>query len=40
MGVILSSFVLIVSLFVGEGVKAVTKSIIPRPDIGRLQIMR
>ena len=39
-GVILSSFVLVVSLFVGEGVRAVTKALIPRPSVGRMMIMR
>ena len=39
-GVILSSVVLIVSLFVGEGVKALSKALIPRPAIGRMQIMK
>ncbi len=38
-GVILSSFVLVVSLFVGEGVKAVTKALIPKPSVGRMMIM-
>lgn len=39
-GVILSSFVLIVSLFVGEGVAALSKALIPRPEVGRMHIMR
>ena len=40
MGVILSSFVLIVSLFVGEGVSSISKARIPRPNVGRMQMMR
>lgn len=39
-GVILSSFVLIVSLFVGEGVSSISKALIPRPNVGRMRIMR
>jgi uncharacterized membrane protein YjfL (UPF0719 family) len=39
-GVILASFVLIVSLFVGEGVAALSKALIPRPSVGRMQIMQ
>jgi len=39
MGVILSSVVLIVSLFVGEGVGALSKALIPQPSVGRLQMM-
>jgi len=39
-GVILSSFVLIVSLFVGEGVSALSKALIPQPDVGRMEIMQ
>ncbi|MDE2290584.1 MAG: hypothetical protein KGL53_00770, partial [Elusimicrobia bacterium] len=40
MGVILSSFVLVVSLFVGEGVSALSKALIPRPNVGRMHIMQ
>ncbi|MFH2202089.1 MAG: DUF350 domain-containing protein [Elusimicrobiota bacterium] len=39
-GVILASFVLIVSLFVGEGVAALSKALIPQPSVGRMHIMR
>ena len=39
-GVVLSGVVLIVSLFVGEGVKALSKALIPKPNVGRMQIMR
>lgn len=38
-GIILSSFVLIVSLFVGEGVAALSKALIPQASVGRMQIM-
>jgi hypothetical protein len=37
-GVILSSFVLVISLFVG-GVKSLTKSLVPRPNVGHMMIM-
>ncbi|MFA5138551.1 MAG: hypothetical protein WC728_04895 [Elusimicrobiota bacterium] len=40
MGVVLSGVVIIVSLFVGEGVKALSKALIPKPNVGRMQIMR
>ena len=40
MGILLSSVVLISALFVGEGVSALSKSLIPQPTIGRVQIMR
>jgi hypothetical protein len=40
MGVVLSGVVIIVSLFVGEGVKALSKALIPKPSVGRMQIMR
>ena len=39
-GIILSSYVLIISMFVGEGVRAVSKALVPKPDIGRMQLMR
>ena len=39
-GVLLSSVVIIVSLFVGEGVKSLSKALIPKPAIGRMQVMR
>jgi uncharacterized membrane protein YjfL (UPF0719 family) len=39
-GLILSSVVLIVSLFVGEGVQALSKALLPKPAAGRMQIMR
>ena len=39
-GVILSSFVLIVSLFVGQGISSLTKALLPRPNVGHMRIMR
>jgi len=39
-GVILSSVVLIVSLFVGKGISSLSKALLPRPDIGAMHIMR
>ena len=40
MGLILSSVVLVSAMFVGEGVSALSKSLIPQPTIGHVQIMR
>jgi len=39
-GILLSSVVLIVSMFVGEGVKSISKALIPAPTTGQIQIMR
>lgn len=39
-GVLLSAVVLIVSMFVGGGVQALSKALIPVPTTGRIQIMR
>lgn len=39
-GLLLSSVVLITVLFVGEGVSAVTKALVPQPKIGTIQIMK
>jgi len=39
-GVILSSVVLIVSLFVGKGISSLSKALLPRPNIGAMRIMR
>lgn len=38
-GVILATFVLIVSMFVGEGVSALSKALVPQPAVGRMQMM-
>jgi uncharacterized membrane protein YjfL (UPF0719 family) len=40
MGVVLASVVLVSAMYVGEGVSALSKSLIPQPSIGRVQIMR
>jgi uncharacterized membrane protein YjfL (UPF0719 family) len=39
-GIILSSVVLVAALYVGEGVSAVTKAMVPQPSIGRIEILR
>jgi uncharacterized membrane protein YjfL (UPF0719 family) len=38
-GILLSAVVLIAALYVGEGVSALTKALVPQPKIGTLQIM-
>lgn len=37
-GLVLSSVVIVVSLYVGEGVSALSKALVPQPSIGRIQI--
>lgn len=39
-GIILASVVIVVSLFIGEGVSSLSKSLIPQPSIGRVKVMR
>lgn len=39
-GVLLSSVVLIASMYVGEGVSALSKALVPQPSAGRIQIMK
>lgn len=39
-GILLSSVVLVSAMFVGEGVSALSKALVPQPSIGRIQIMR
>lgn len=39
-GIILSAVVFITSLYVGAGVSALTKSLVPQPRIGKIQIMK
>ncbi|HBL18995.1 MAG: hypothetical protein A2X36_07405 [Elusimicrobia bacterium GWA2_69_24] len=39
-GIILSCVVLIVSLFVGGGVKSLSEALLPKPEIGMMRIMR
>ena len=38
-GILLSAVVFIASLYVGEGVSALTKALVPQPRIGTIQIM-
>ena len=39
-GILLSAAVFIATLYVGEGVSAVTKALVPQPDVGTIRIMR
>lgn len=39
-GVVLASVVIVVSIFIGEGVSSLSKSLIPQPSIGRVKVMR
>ena len=39
-GIVLASVVLIASLYVGEGVSAISKALVPQPSIGQIEIMR
>ncbi len=39
-GILLASVVLIAALYVGEGVSAVSKALVPQPSIGRIQILK
>jgi len=39
-GILLAAAVFIATLYVGEGVSAVTKALVPQPDVGTIQIMR
>jgi len=38
-GLLISSVVLITAIYVGEGISAVTKALVPQPSIGTIQIM-
>lgn len=38
-GIMLAAVVFIVTLYVGDGVSALTKSLVPQPRIGKIQIM-
>lgn len=38
-GILLSAVVFIATLYVGEGVSALTKALVPQPQIGKIQIM-
>ena len=39
-GIVLSAAVFIATLYVGEGVSAVTKALVPQPDVGTIRIMK
>lgn len=39
-GIVLASVVLIASLYVDEGVSAISKALVPQPSIGQIEIMR
>lgn len=39
-GLLLSSIVLITTLYVGDGISSVTKALVPQPKIGTIQIMK
>ena len=39
-GLVLSSVVLVAALYVGEGVSAISKALVPQPSIGRIEIMK
>ncbi len=39
-GLVLSSVVLIASLYVSEGVSAISKALVPQPSIGQIEIMK
>ncbi len=38
-GIVLASVVLIAALYVGEGVSAISKALVPQPSIGQIEIM-
>ena len=38
-GILLSAVVFIATMYVGDGVSAVTKALVPQPDIGTIRIM-
>lgn len=39
-GIVLASVVLIAALYVGEGVSAISKALVPQPSIGQIEIMQ
>jgi len=39
-GIVLSAVVLIAALYVGEGVSAISKALVPQPSIGQVEIMQ
>jgi len=40
MGLLLSAVVLVTAFYVGEGVSALSKALVPQPAMGRIQIMK
>ncbi|MBI4801548.1 MAG: DUF350 domain-containing protein [Elusimicrobia bacterium] len=39
-GVLLASVVLVAALYVGEGVSAISKALVPQPSIGQIEILK
>ncbi|MBI4677820.1 MAG: DUF350 domain-containing protein [Elusimicrobia bacterium] len=39
-GIVLASVVLVVAMYVSEGIGSLTRALVPQPSIGRVQIMR
>ena len=39
-GILLAGVVLVAALYVGEGVSSISKSLVPQPSIGRIEIMK
>ena len=39
-GILLSSVVIVAALYVGEGVSAVSKALVPQPSIGQIEILK
>jgi hypothetical protein len=39
-GIVLSSVVLVAAMYVGEGVSALSKALVPQPSIGQIEIMK
>lgn len=39
-GIVLGSVVLVAALYVGEGVSAISKALVPQPSIGQIEIMK
>ena len=39
-GLVLASVVLVAAMYVGEGVSAVSKALVPQPSIGQIEIMK
>jgi hypothetical protein len=39
-GILLSSVVIVATLYVAEGVGALSKALVPQPSIGRIQVLK